>query len=339
MIAGARPGGAHAQGSSMTHIPSATVTSGPGAVTLRMHTGRQSGGGVRGEVRSVSSGSLRRFAVASAQTDFASWAARIEGGCGVPMITLTYPADWLRSCPDAATLQRHMDAWLARLGRATRQKVSTVWVREFQRRGAPHIHVMICVPTFVGGLPVAEWVSRSWWDVVGSGDADHLAAGTNVRYRHDGSSDIGACIRYLCGYLGAATKGHQRTPPPEWADRSIGRTWGIRGLPRLTVTNEIDTVDALRVRRIMRGLDRSRRRVRRVRIRRVDHSTGVIRYRYARRRITVRSLRGASGATIFARRGFAVGDQILAAIGATATDPTIWPPPERQKKNEINTSI
>lgn len=88
-------------------------------------------------------------------------------------ITLTYPAVWPQS---AATWKRHLDNWLKRLKREW-PDVSCIWRLEFQKRGAPHFHILAFGCRF---LP-AKWVAEAWYSVVGSGDKSHLGAGTQVK--------------------------------------------------------------------------------------------------------------------------------------------------------------
>jgi hypothetical protein len=141
-------------------------------------------GGPRGMVTGVSRASLARMMRTIATLDFEPWEAAVVRGWTVPMVTLTYPGDWLRWAPSAQVCAGHLAAWWRRVRRATGYPVSAIWVREWQRRGAPHYHVLVPLPARVGDIWIADWVSRSWFEVVGSGDSRHLAAGTNVSWSH-----------------------------------------------------------------------------------------------------------------------------------------------------------
>ena len=78
--------------------------------------------------------------------------------------------------------------------------MSTVWKREFQRRGAPHYHVLAPVSLTIAGEPVKEWISRTWYEVVASGNPKHLSAGTEVDWSEGmGMSDANRAAAYLCG--------------------------------------------------------------------------------------------------------------------------------------------
>ena len=92
-----------------------------------------------------------------------------------------------------------------------------VWRREFQRRGAPHYHIAIWnTPTMS-----ARWLSRSWFEVVGSGDDRHLAAGTKLEFPRSRN----AWVSYLAKELG---KTHQSTCARLYRG-GVGRSWGIIG--------------------------------------------------------------------------------------------------------------
>ena len=111
------------------------------------------------------------------------WTQALQANLGgrLAMVTLTYPGDWRAVVPRPDVLKRHLDAFAKRWRRAFGQPLSAVWVREFQRRGAPHVHMLAVVPPFTEtGDTATAWVSRAWYGVVGSGDERHLRAGTGI---------------------------------------------------------------------------------------------------------------------------------------------------------------
>lgn len=91
------------------------------------------------------------------------------------MLTLTYPAAYPENGCD---VKRDLDAFVKRLRRylhkAARPDWSFFWFLEFQERGAPHFHA------FTTHEIDKAWVARAWYEVVGSGDQRHLAAGTRI---------------------------------------------------------------------------------------------------------------------------------------------------------------
>jgi hypothetical protein len=132
------------------------------------------------------------------------------------MITLTYPRDF--PC-DGRVVKRHLNAFLQSL-RKEAPKFSYLWFLEFQKRGAPHIHILSNYPSTAGRSLLRGFrfrVSASWYRIVDSGDTRHLAAGTNVQRirKQDGAR------RYAVKY---AQKTEQKVVPE--AFHNVGRFWG-----------------------------------------------------------------------------------------------------------------
>ncbi len=111
------------------------------------------------------------------------YAPMLRLGLKLPMSTLTYPGDWLLVAPTGAAVKRHMTIFYRRFSRAWGFEWLGIWKLEFQRRGAPHIHLwgprpegpagefrrmtQVRYRKAVGdGLPYAEWLSVVWTDIV-----------------------------------------------------------------------------------------------------------------------------------------------------------------------------
>src|SRR4030043_1664496 len=110
-------------------------------------------------------------------------------------ITLTYPAEY--PCNGRET-KAHLNAFLQFL---RRKGIKSVWVLEFQSRGAPHYHII--VSEFIPKEEIAE----RWYRIVGSGDEKHLRAGAGMgEVRSKGQ---------LYGYLSNYIKKLDQKPPPE----------------------------------------------------------------------------------------------------------------------------
>lgn len=113
---------------------------------------------------------------------------------------------------------------------------SIEWFLEFQRRGAPHFHAIICWER----EPVLEqfrrWLSSSWNAIVAPGDELHLKAGTRAD-RIDARSPKG--IRNLTAYLAkhsGKSRQKRRVDPETLETLPTGRMWGVAGeLPQLVV--------------------------------------------------------------------------------------------------------
>jgi hypothetical protein len=74
----------------------------------------------------------------------------VECGRVPAMVTLTYPGDWESVAPDGASVKRHMSLWRKRFQRKRGEPARYIWKLEFQRRGAPHIHLWMAPPHAVG---------------------------------------------------------------------------------------------------------------------------------------------------------------------------------------------
>jgi hypothetical protein len=99
-----------------------------------------------------------------------------------------------------------------------------VWKLEPQRRGAPHFHLLLF--GLEEGLS-KDWLSRSWYEVVGSGDERHLRAGTRV----EGIRSWRGVMSYAAKYLGKL-----ESLPKDWLG-GVGRWWGVhnRGAMRANI--------------------------------------------------------------------------------------------------------
>ena len=101
----------------------------------------------------------------------------------LPMTTLTYPGDWLLVAPTGKAVKAHLTTWQKRFERAWGFRPLGIWKLEFQRRGAPHLHIWGPEPEGTAGelrrltsaryrpavgdgLPYREWLSAVWTDIV-----------------------------------------------------------------------------------------------------------------------------------------------------------------------------
>jgi hypothetical protein len=196
-------------GRSLDKVPTVEIAVGGRLVALKGYGPGgpdRRGGGKRGRIVVFSRASRRRLMrkLASINHEVA----------GLPtFITLTYPGEFPS---DSVTWKRHLHNFC----RAMLRKfpgVAAFWRLEPQRRGAPHYHLL------VWGLPwayeqrrgIREWVSATWYRVVGSGDEKHLKAGTRV----EGVKTWRGVMFYASKYI---AKVDQRS----FTD-SPGRFWGV----------------------------------------------------------------------------------------------------------------
>lgn len=151
----------------------------------------------RSKVDGLSEGSLKRlqFVASNTLVNFSH------------MVTLTYPAEFPTN---GREVKKHLNTFLQRL---RRRNISYLWFLEWQRRGAPHFHVLI---SHLGDLSTKS-ISEAWYKIVGSGDEKHLRAGTNLKRMT--KSDGGK--RYAVKY---ASKRYQKWVPEGFTN--VGRLWG-----------------------------------------------------------------------------------------------------------------
>lgn len=80
---------------------------------------------------------------------------------GTPaMVTLTLPGDWYAVAPDAASAQRAFDNFSRAYRDKWGQSLQCIWKREFQRRGAPHWHLWMVLPT--DDATFKRWLADTW---------------------------------------------------------------------------------------------------------------------------------------------------------------------------------
>jgi hypothetical protein len=130
------------------------------------------------------------------------------------LVTLTYPSEF--PAPEEYQIYKtHLDRFAKTV---FRKGFSGYWVLEFQKRGAPHFHLILFKKGQKRGQSLKalqEMVSRRWYECVGSGDYKHFKAGTEVAWPDDAGSTRGYVAKYV-------SKGDQA------ADEGInvGRYWG-----------------------------------------------------------------------------------------------------------------
>lgn len=202
------------------------------------------------------------------------------------MVTLTYPADWLTVAPTGKAVKRHLDAFRKRYERAWGEPLRAIWKLEFQRRGAPHLHLLMAPPhgvaktparrarrdAWVGaGLPFRQWLSEVWTDIVAHPDLEerrrHLLAGTGVDYAEGlKARDPRRVAVYFTKHGSFAAKEYQHIVPEPWRAPGAGpgRFWGYWRLERVTVAVEVTPAQAIQAARIARRWARAQGTTRQV---------------------------------------------------------------------------
>jgi hypothetical protein len=158
------------------------------------------------------------------------------------MLTLTYPSAYET---DGKIVKSHLHLirqWLHRRG------IKGVWFLEFQKRGAPHFHLLLDFnlppplitkkrthkgersPSFRTNEKLHKEASAAWFRIVGSGDEKHLHAGIcwEVLESHE------AAMRYAAKH---AAKPHQKEVPDNYLN--VGRFWGKIGKLKIETKGSI----------------------------------------------------------------------------------------------------
>ncbi|WP_234801148.1 rolling circle replication-associated protein [Mycobacteroides abscessus] len=265
----------------------------------------------------------------------------IESGRIPAMVTLTYPGDWETVAPDGASVKRHMVLWRKRFQREYGEPPRYIWKLEFQRRGAPHIHLWMAPPLSPGksGLPFATWLSETWADIVNHPDDEqktrHRLAGTAI----DILSGLRACdpkrlAIYFTKHSSPNTLGdkeYQHAVPQAWqqSGKGPGRFWGVYGLHKATAVAEITQDTYLTARRIIRRWSRNQatyanpdsrfptavvpRTAHRI-VQRVNRITGIVTNRRVRRRRHICDQGGLNGGYALVNDGPSFATQLARAV-------------------------
>lgn len=240
----------------------------------------------RGDITEWSAKSRARMVSTIASLDMREF---VISPAGVPgMITLTLPGDWQTVAPEAPIFKRMLHAFRKRFLRAYGYQIRGLWKLEFQRRGAPHVHIFMVVPVASSktGQDFRTWLSETWADVVAHPDpeerARHLLAGTGVDLAEGlRATDPRRVAVYFTKHSSAnfGDKEYQHIVPAEWVT-GAGRFWGYWGLEKATTYVEVPMQDSIDAARLLRRWSRAQGTTRQARVWRSG------RWRRVRRRVS-----------------------------------------------------
>jgi hypothetical protein len=175
------------------------------------------GGGRRGIIKGFTRPSQRNYMDKLMMLDWLQLVGSKHGKKAVALFnTLTYSREWPS---DWRTWKRQLEAFRMRLERSPFGLVGATWRLEFQKRGAPHFHLLTMFPKKVSVRAFRLWLSRAWNDVIDGGE-DNLKVGCNSRQVY-GSPDKLLC--YLSKYLTKVVHSADTEEQP------TGRLWGFWG--------------------------------------------------------------------------------------------------------------
>ena len=213
------------------YIPEAVLTVNPSGIAVKKlnkcANQDKHGGGIRSEIYGRSSQSNRRLMNKLSRIDIEPVAALDEKQryTRALFVTLTYPSEY----PAWRESKENLRVWRERLLRKYGQFDWALWIQEFQRRGALHYHLILTFSSEIDRAEFIEWLSKSWYEVVGSGDEKHLRAGTQAVALHLGAGK-GSLMSYLSKEL---SKGKGKSYQCRHIDHETGevmptgRTWGF----------------------------------------------------------------------------------------------------------------
>lgn len=181
-------------------------------------------------------GAVKDFSAKSRQRLMRKIAMIDVRAAGLPVfLTLTYPGEYTSDCRQWKTDLHNFRRELVR----KYPEVWGLWRLEFQKRGAPHYHGMlwglpkiqgtehmrdgkVCWRVLPGiscksDLEVFNWLSNTWFRIVGSDDEKHLHAGVNL----EPVQSWNGVVSYVSKYLGKNDDG-------EFVPKGYsGRFWGV----------------------------------------------------------------------------------------------------------------
>jgi hypothetical protein len=265
----------------------------------------------------------------------------VESGRVPAMVTLTYPGDWEAVAPDGASVKRHMVLWRKRFQREYGEPARYIWKLEFQRRGAPHVHLWMAPPMSLGrsGRSFSQWLSETWTHVVDHPDpeqkARHRLAGTAIDVRNGlKACDPKRLAIYFTKHSSPNLHGdkeYQHIVPESWREpgRGPGRFWGVYGLKKAIAVVEVAQDAYFTARRIVRRWSRNQAvrgdsgdrfptavvpRTATLLVPRVDRETGTLKHRRVRRRRTLCSQGGLAGGYALVNDGPGFASQLAAGL-------------------------
>jgi len=148
------------------------------------------GGGIRGLVDGFSYKARRRLMQTVSRINTG------QLGC-MGFVTLTYHENWR-----GRDIKRDLDNYLKRIRRHF-PDVAYLWRLEYQKRGAPHFHVLLFFPPHQSDKSQIEEskLSDPWHSVVDEGNIHHAKHGSKVRVFEDGYQGVQIYATKYCAKL------------------------------------------------------------------------------------------------------------------------------------------
>jgi len=239
-----------ARSDELVHTPKHRMRVGPGIVRLHSgwrHSASKPGGGARGPITAFTEGSRRRMEIRFRESEWPMHRLLL-------FVTLTWPGFF---SADPQDWKRALRAWIAAYERAWGPLI-TIWVLEFQLRGAPHFHLAIAGPKGVSIEEMRAWNAETWYRIAGHGDERHLR-----QHQKPGHCKKARSVNELLGYLQKELRKSRQKELPAWLterDEGAGRWWGMRRLPNVAFNEPTNRTEYRALHRRGRRLLRPRTR-------------------------------------------------------------------------------
>lgn len=216
------------------------------------------------EVTRWSPKSRARMAWRFASLDYSPWKERPPA-----MVTFTLPRNWWEYAPSGKAWKKLVSKFWKRYERAWGRLPAMLWKQEMQRRGAPHLHVLMQTPLGkADDRSWGQWFAETWADVLGCEGEDRERV-IYVHGRPEAYGDTREGLRasdprrvavYFLKHGSFKAKEYQHNVPELWRAPGAGpgRFWGWRGFKVQTKTVYLTGDEAALLARTVRKHFRSK---------------------------------------------------------------------------------
>lgn len=181
------------------------------------------------------------------------WSPLFESGLEPAMVTLTLPGEWESVASTPAMFKRIVERFKTAYRDSWGESLCGVWKLEFQRRGAPHLHILMTPPDGVasGSFPYEfkEWLGRAWARAVDHQDPHHRLLGeergTGIDYVGPAYRDPRRIALYFGKHGMFEAKDYQNEMPRLWRDAVASgepgaQFWGVWQLKKALAVLQLD---------------------------------------------------------------------------------------------------
>jgi hypothetical protein len=160
-----------------------------------------------------------------------SW-AEVQQTYSLWWVALTYPADFPH---DGRECKADFDRFFRNLERLTGAACPAIWKREFQKRGAPHYHLVLAMPKGISVADARGLIKWIWCTQVGTPSAVERQAATQC----EPVRNVQRLSTYCANYL---AKDDQNEVPKTWS-RVVRQKTIVRGKARWSEWSDGMTYD------------------------------------------------------------------------------------------------